>query len=63
MRYRADVYSADVQFETAVLDDRLADRQAGGERMLLYYFSFTALPIALVLQWVSHLVSAKLHRL
>lgn len=30
-RYRADVYSADLQFEKPVLDDRLADRQAGGE--------------------------------
>lgn len=49
-RYRADVYSADVQFEKPVLDDRLADRQADGEWMLLYYFSFTALPITLVLQ-------------
>lgn len=30
-RYGADVYSADVQFEEPVRDDRLADRQAGGE--------------------------------
>ena len=30
-RYRADAYSADVQFEEPVLDDRLADRQAAGE--------------------------------
>lgn len=28
--------------------------------MLLYHFFFTALPITLVLQWVSHLFSAKL---
>lgn len=28
-RYRADVYSADEQFEKLVLEDRLADRQTG----------------------------------
>lgn len=61
--YRAGVYNADVQFEKPVPDDRLADRQAGRDWMLLYYFSFTASPITLVLQWVSHLVGAKLHRL
>lgn len=28
--YRADVYSADEQFEKLVLEDRLADRQVAG---------------------------------
>lgn len=42
--YRADEYSADVQFEKPVLDDRLADRQTR-DWALLCRFSSAAWPI------------------